>query len=158
MPLIALLLIILSAVPAHAKKRAISNVTGGATVSEQEVLHDLEQILDLWRDGRYHDLFERTATGKESKEQFAKRLASAPRKPACCWEKIQNAQVSFKSDRSVVVKAKLGFEGSVPGTEFVTKGIKLNKESGYWMISQADLFSLANLSKKRYRYKYVPTK
>jgi hypothetical protein len=154
--LLAVLLIILSAIPAQARRRAASGQTPDTTSSEQDVLRDFEKILDLWRDGRYGDLFERTAGGKESKEQFAKRLTSAPRRPACCWEKMQEARVSLKSDRAATVRARLGFEGGVSGTEFVTKGIKLKKEDGLWIISQTDLFSLANLSKKRTRYKYLP--
>ena len=145
--LLMLLLVALSVHPAQARNGA---------ASEQDVLRDFEHILDLWRDGKYGELFERTSGGKESVDQFTKRLASAPRKPACCWEKMQNAKVSLKSDRAASVRARLGFEGGVSGTEFVTKSIKLRKEDGLWIISQADLFSIANLSKKRFRYKYLP--
>lgn len=152
--LFLLLLMILLPLPAHAKNRPAKPATSAA--DEQEVLQHFEQILDLWHDGRYDDLFERTAIGRTGKEQFAKKLASAPRKPACCWEKMQDARVSLKSDRVAVVRAKLGFEGSIPGTEFVTKGIKLYKEQGVWLISQSDLFTLADLTKKRARYKYLP--
>lgn len=151
--LLALLLVALSIIPAQARNRVVARP---ATGTEQEVLRDFERILDLWRDGRYADLFERTSGGKESAEQFAKRLSSAPRKPACCWEKMQNAQVSLKGERAAAVRARLGFEGNVSGTEFVTKSIKLKKEDGLWIVAQSDLFSLANLSKRKVRYKYLP--
>ena len=153
--LIALMLILVSIPPAQARRNTsapAANLSG----AQQEVLRDFEHILDLWREGKYTDLFERTSGGKESAEQFANRLASAPRKPACCWEKMQGVQVSLQSERSATVRARLGFEGSVSGTEFVTKGIKLKKEDGLWIIAQSDLFSLANLAKKKYRYKYLP--
>jgi hypothetical protein len=155
-PLLALLLILITMLPAEARSRSKSAQAADPTATEQEVLRDFEQILDLWHDGKYYDLFERTATSRESREQFAKRLASAPRKPACCWEKMQEPRVTLKSATAAVVRVRLGFEGSLPGTEYVTKGIKMKKEDGVWMISQADLFSLANLSKKRARYKYLP--
>lgn len=150
--LLAFLLVTLSIIPAQARNRATSAATG----SEQEVLRDFGQILDLWRNGRYADLYQRTSGGKASMEQFAKKLASAPRKPACCWEKMQDAQVSLKSERAASVRARLGFEGNVSGIEFVTKSIKLRKEDGLWIIAQSDLFSLANLSKRKVRYKYLP--
>jgi hypothetical protein len=154
--LLALLLVVLSALPAQARRQTHAAQPRAATGGEQEVLRDFEQILDLWREGRYADLYDRTSGGKEGKERFAKKLASAPRRPACCWEKMQEARVSLKGDRAATVRARLGFEGSVPGTEFVTKGIKLKREDGVWLISQSELFSLAELSKKRARYKYLP--
>lgn len=151
--LLALLFIFLAALPAQARKQARPQTpTGG----EQEVLRDFEKILDLWRDGRFADLYERTAGGRSGKESFAKKMAAATRKPACCWEKMQEARVNLKGDRNATVHARLGFEGSVPGTEFVTKGIKLRRDDGAWVISQADLFALAELTKKRARYKYLP--
>ena len=154
--LVLLLIVLASAIPAQARGRKTPEQSRNATSSEQEVLRDFEQILDLWRDGRYGDLFERTANGKAGKEMFAKKLASAPLKPACCWEKMQDAQVSLKSDRAALVRARLGFEGGVSGTEFVTKGINLKKEGGLWTITQSELFSLAKLSKKKVQYKYLP--
>ena len=151
--LFALLLIAISALPAQARRQTkFQSPSGG----EQEVLRDFEHILDLWRDGRYAELYERTTGGKEGKESFAKRLASAPRKPACCWEKMQDARVSMKSDRAASVRARLGFEGNVSGTDFITKEIKLKRGADAWMISQTELFSLSNLAKKRTRYKYLP--
>ncbi|HJV33490.1 MAG TPA: hypothetical protein VJ604_00350 [Geomonas sp.] len=147
---------LLSPPPADARRRSIVTQASPATGSEQEVLRDFELILDLWRDGRYNELFERTATSRQSKEQFARALASAPRRPACCWEKMQDVRVSVTSERAAVVRARLGFDRSVPGTEFITRGIKLKKEDGVWMITQSELYSLAELKKKRSSYKYLP--
>jgi hypothetical protein len=154
--LFALLLILLSSIPLHAGSLTKPAPSQNGATSEQEVLRDLETILDLWRDGKYDDLFERTAGGKDSRELFTRKLVSAPRRPACCWEKMQDTQVSLKGEQVAMVRARLGFEGSIPGTVFVTKRIKLNKEGGLWTISQSELFSLANLSKKRTVYKYLP--
>ena len=149
------ILILLCAIPAPARSRTAPEQPQNRAASEQEVLREFEEILDLWREGRYDDLFER-AGGRESKELFARKLASAPRKPACCWQKMQDAQVSLKGERAAVVRAKLGFEGSVSGTEFLTRRISLKKEGGLWTISQSELFSLANFSKRRVQYKYLP--
>lgn len=153
---LVLLLIILSVVPARAQSRTGSTRTATSASSEHDVLRDFEQILDLWRDGRYGDLYDRIAPGKESKEAFAGKLASAPRRPACCWEKMQDAQVSLKSERAALLRARLGFEGHMSGTEFVTKGFTLKKQDGLWLISQTDLYALANVSRKKMRYKYLP--
>ena len=152
---LAFLLLMLSIIPAHAKSRGTKAQPADAA-TEQEVLRDFEQILDLWRDGKYEQLFEHTAEGRDSKELFAKKLASAPRRPACCWEKMQEVRISLTGERTALVRARLGFEGNVSGTEFVTRGIKLKKENGTWIISQSDLFSLADFSRKRKLYKYLP--
>ena len=155
--LLYLLLVLLTAlpIPAHAGKRAPASSQNSAA-SEQEVLSQFEQILDLWRAGRYDDLYQRTTGGRDSKETFAKKLAAAPRKPACCWEKIQEARVSLKDERKALVQARLGFEGSLPGTQFVTKGVNLKKEDGVWAISQSEIFSLADYSSRKRTYKYLP--
>jgi hypothetical protein len=138
---------------AQARRQATPRPSTGG---EQEVLRDFETILDLWRDGRFGELYERTSGGKGGKEGFAKRMAAAPRKPACCWEKIQQARVTMKGEDAATVHARLGLEGGVSSTEFVTKGFKLKRQDTVWQISQADLFALASLSKKRARYKYLP--
>jgi hypothetical protein len=155
LPLLTLLLLcsLLPTAPAQARRQATPRpATGG----EQEVLRDFETILDLWRDGRFGELYERTSGGKGGKESFAKRMAAAPRKPACCWEKIQQARVTLQGNDAATVHARLGLEGGVSATEFVTKGFKLKRQDTVWQISQADLFALASLSKKRARYKYLP--
>jgi hypothetical protein len=111
-----------------------------------------EQILDLWRDGKYDELYERTiSSGKETKERFIARLAGAHLKPACCWEKMQDVKVSAKKENAVTVRAKVGLQGGM-GSEFKTRSFKLVKEDGVWKISQADLLSLSGGSKKIKRY------
>lgn len=155
--LLMLVVIMLVAVPAaEAARRGTGSVAQTATTGEAEVLRDLETILDLWRDGRYDELYLHIYNGKDSKEKFTDKLSSAPRKPACCWEKIQQARVIMKSANSAVVHARLGFEASTPGTEFVTREMTLKKESSGWSISQSDLYSLADLTGKKRRYRYIP--
>ncbi|WP_136524672.1 hypothetical protein [Geomonas ferrireducens] len=155
--LLVLVVFMLAAVPAaEAARRGTGSAGQTATIGQAEVLSDFETILDLWRDGKYEDLYQRTTGGKDSKEKFTAKLSSAPRKPACCWEKIQEPRVTMKSAHSAVVHARLGFEASTPGTEFVTKGINLKKEPSGWSISQSDLYSLADLTGKKRRYRYIP--
>ncbi|ACH40543.1 hypothetical protein Gbem_3551 [Citrifermentans bemidjiense Bem] len=157
--LLSLILVLSSPLSLSAKERGKRTATSAAqsgVASSQEVLGDFEKILDLWRDGSYDELYRRTTGGRESKETFARKLSAAPRRPACCWEKMQDVEVSSKGEGKAVVRARLGFEGSVPGTQFVTKSIKLQKEGSVWAISQSDLLSLADYSKKRKLYRYLP--
>jgi hypothetical protein len=108
-----------------------------------------EKILDLWRDGKFDEVYERTTvSGKQTKEEFIARLADAKLRPACCWEKLQEVKIAVKGDSAVTVRAKLGFEGNGT-TEFKTRSFKLVKEEGVWCIAQSDLLSLAGAKKKK---------
>jgi hypothetical protein len=108
-----------------------------------------EQILDLWREGRYNDLYERTQrSGKSAKEDFAKKLENGTFKPACCWQKMQDVSVHIENDDFAVVKAKIGLEGGGDIT-FKTRSYKLVREGDVWRISQSDLFALAGAKKSK---------
>jgi len=132
----------------------ICAVQGRSPYLSDEELKDgarqgFEQILDLWRDGKYGDIYERTThSGTETKERFTARLAAAPLKPACCWEKMQDVTVSVKGDSTVMVRAKVGLEGS-GGTEFKTRSFKLVREDGVWKMYQADILTLSGAAKKK---------
>ncbi|HEY6008922.1 MAG TPA: hypothetical protein VIU40_11415 [Geobacteraceae bacterium] len=108
-----------------------------------EVQRGVEQTLDLWRDGRYDELYHHTVTtGTQTKEQFVKALAAAPLRPVCCWDKIRDVRVSLKGDSAATVKATLGFEGG-GGTEYKTRPFKLVKEDGVWRMQQKDILAFA---------------
>src|SRR5512137_2873804 len=116
-----------------------------------EVRKGFEHILDLWRDGKYEELFERTTgSGKVSRERFAARLADAHLKPACCWEKMQDVTVSAKHADAVTVRARIGLEGGM-ATEYKTRSFKLVKEGGVWKVSRSDILALSGDTKKKKR-------
>jgi len=127
---------------------------GGREFAEAEAIRseavaDFEKILDLWRDGRYDELYNRTLiSGKDTKESFTNRMSAAKLKPSCCWEKMQEVGVSVRSESSVVVRAKLGLD-SPGGMEYKTKSFKLSKEDGVWRIARSELLSLADARKKK---------
>jgi len=118
-----------------------------------EARQGFEQVLDLWREGNYGAVYERTvSSGKETKERFTARLAAAPLKPACCWEKMQDVTVSVKGDSAVMVRAKIGLEGGMK-SESKTRSFKLVKEDGVWKMSQADILTLSGAAKKKAGHK-----
>lgn len=117
-----------------------------------EARKGFEQILDLWRDGKYGELYDRTTgSGKESRERFAVRLADAPLKPACCWEKMQDVTVSAKHVDVVTIRARIGLEGGM-GSEYKTRSFKLVREEGVWKVSRADILALSGDAKKKKRH------
>lgn len=113
-----------------------------------EVRKDVEKTLDLWREGRYEDVYHRViASGGHTKEYFINHLAAAPRKPACCWEKMQEIHVTVNDTRRATLKAKFGLDTGI-GVEFMTKGLKLEKEDGIWKIKMSEVLLLSGTGKK----------
>jgi hypothetical protein len=140
-----LVLLLCAAVPVSAKVSAAPDpdIRGEAT-------RGFEEILDLWRDGNHEELYRRIRSlGKQSKESFINRIASCDRRPACCWEKVQDVTVSPKDAFRATIHAKIGIEVKGGSTEFQTRKFKLEKEDGIWKISAADILSLAGNGKKR---------
>jgi hypothetical protein len=118
---------------------------------QPEVQKGFEQVLDLWRDGKYEELYERSFGGKESREHFRERLSSAPRRPACCWEKLQELKLISGGEGKVTVRARVGLEGGGNG-ESVTRSFRFVKEDGVWKIARQDILSLSGSSKKKKRH------
>ena len=118
------------------------------------------EILDLWRDAKYDELYERTmAGGKQTKEGFIGSIAAAPCRPACCWEKLQEVRVTIKSDDAVVIRAKVGLEErGATSTSTKTRDFKLAKEDGLWRISQADILFLSGAAKAKKKGHHVKRK
>lgn len=148
--LLVALFALVVAVPLFAKEQ-VADADGLKT----EVVREFEQILDYWRAGDYGRLYDKTmVNGKDTKESFSKRMATARLKPSCCWEKMQDVVVSVKTPSSVVIKAKIGLDA--PGEmEYKTKSFKLINEFGEWRIARSELLSLAEAGKgkKAHRYK-----
>ena len=113
-----------------------------------EVRRQFEEILDLWREGNYSALYRRTTGGRESKEAFAKRLAEAPRKPACCWEKLQEPEISIVSDTMASLYGKVGLEGT-GNTTHQTRTFTLTRNGDTWRVSRSDLLYLSGATKKK---------
>lgn len=143
--LLVAVLLVLSLPLAAAAKQQIE----AADLLQAEAVKGFEQILDLWRDGNFGELYKRTLiSGKDTKESFVKRMAATQLKPSCCWEKLQDVSASVKSPSSVVIKARLGLDG--PGEMvYKTKAFKLYKEDGQWRIARAEIISLAEAKKAK---------
>lgn len=131
--------------PAHGRETVL-NTEELRTAGEQ----GFKEILTLWRDGRYEDLFLHTTKGgSHTREYFIGKFADADRKPACCWEMAQDVTVKVNTDGEVEVKAKVGLESVLNRTEYSTRSFRLVREDGVWKIPMNDLLSLAGKAKKK---------
>ena len=113
-----------------------------------EVRRQFEEILDLWREGNYDRLYRRTNGGRDSRETFARRLTEAPRKPACCWEKLQDPEITIVSDTMATIYGKVGLEGT-GSTTHQTRSFTLTRNGDIWQMSRSDIISLSGSAKKK---------
>jgi hypothetical protein len=115
-----------------------------------EARRGFEEILDLWRGESYEALYHRLVQSSRSDfSTFADQMNHSGRKPACCWEKLQDASTTFINQTRVDLSAKLGIEVEGVGTRFVTRTFSLVKDDGIWKIPEADVISLAEPNMQR---------
>lgn len=109
-----------------------------------------EEILDIWRGERYDALYNRLIHSPGSGfPKFADQMNHSGRKPACCWEKLQDVSARFVSRTRAELSAKLGIEVEGVGTRFVTRVFSLVKDDGVWKIPESDVISLAEPNMQR---------
>lgn len=150
-PFLLLVILLLQVVPANAESTP--------AVLEQS----MSETLDLWREGRYEQLYEHLAhRGKTSKEQFVKKIRDTVIRPACCFQKMENFKVLNEKRTEATVYVKVGLEGT-PGVESSsTREFKLTHEENMWKMQLADILALSGATAKKTRHvsknKYNPYK
>ncbi len=122
----------------------------GLSADASGLAGDFEAALDLWRDGRYGELYDRSyAAGIWSREAFIRRMSGSIRKPACCWQKLQDLKIDGINGSSATLSARVGLEGLSGEAEYCTRSFRLRREDGVWKISMADILSLAGRSRRK---------
>ncbi len=120
-----------------------------ASVLEQS----MSETLDLWRAGRYEQLFDRLAhRGRTSREAFVNKMADSTVRPACCWQKLENFKVLHEKQSEATVYATVGLEGTMISSDSSTREFKLTHEEGLWKMQLADVLSIAGLTGKKSRH------
>lgn len=119
-------------------------VSAAREAVKNEARAGFETILDMWRDMRYGKVYERVVPGpRQTRYSFVEQLNYSGRRPACCWEKLQDVSVTYTDDTRVTITARLGIEVEGVGTRFVTRSFHLVKVEGVWKVSAQDIISLA---------------
>jgi len=115
-----------------------------------EARRGFEEILDLWRGESYDALYYRLVHSSGSDiSRFLDQMNHSGRKPACCWEKLQDVSMTYLDPKRVELSARLGIEVEGVGTRFVTRTFSLVKEGGVWRIPESDVISLAEPNMQR---------
>jgi hypothetical protein len=113
----------------------------------------MSDTLDLWREGRYDQLFENLAhRGKTSKEQFVKKMRDTQIRPACCFQKLENFKVLNEKRTEATVYAKVGLEGTPNISESSTREFKLTHEENVWKMQLADVLAISGASGKKTKH------
>ncbi|MBI5484067.1 MAG: hypothetical protein HY888_06355 [Deltaproteobacteria bacterium] len=124
-----------------------------ASDSAQLLEQSMSDTLDLWREGRYEQLFERLARrGKTSREVFVKKMHHTNVRPACCWQKMENFKVLNEKRTEATIYVKVGLEGTPNASESSTREFKLTHEGGVWKMQLSDIFSIAGVTAKKNRH------
>lgn len=127
---------------------------GSAAESASVLEQSMSETLDLWRDGRYEQLFDRLARrGKTSREHFVKKMRDTSIRPACCWQKMENFKVLHEKRNEATVYVKIGLEGTAIPAYSSTREFKLTYEEGLWKMQLADLLSIAEVSRKKSKHR-----
>lgn len=125
----------------------------GAETTQVFLEQSMSDTLDLWREGRYEQLFERLAhRGKTSKEQFVKKMRDSTIRPACCFQKLENFKVLNEKRTEATVYAKVGLEGTPNVAESSTREFKLTHEENIWKMQLADVLLLSGVTAKKTRH------
>ena len=112
----------------------------------------VSDTLDLWREGRYEQLFEHLAhRGRTSREQFVKKMRDTSIRPACCFQKLEKFKVLNEKRTEATVYAKVGLEGTPNTAESSTREFKLTHEENIWKMQLNDIISISGASGKKSR-------
>jgi hypothetical protein len=110
----------------------------------------MSDTLDLWREGRFEQLFDRLAhRGRISREAFTRKMADAPRRPACCFQKMRGFRVVKERESEATVSATIGLEGGTSAAENCTREFRMTHEEGSWKIQLNDIYSLAGVTGRK---------
>src|SRR5664279_1406088 len=113
----------------------------------------MSDTLDMWREGRYEQLYEQLAhRGKKSREQFIKIMRDTSVRPVCCFQKLENFKVLNEKRTQATVYAKVGLEGTPNMAESCTREFRLTHEEDTWKMQLADVLTLSGAKAKKTRH------
>jgi hypothetical protein len=125
-------------------------VSVGAESSPGVLEQSMSDTLDLWRDGRYEQLYERLAhRGRTSREQFVNKMRTTTIRPACCFQKLERFKVLNEKRTEATVYARIGLEGSPDSAGSSTREFKLTHEENIWKMQLADVFSISGATGRK---------
>lgn len=129
----------------------LAGAGSGIAAETKSILEkSMSDTLDLWREGRYEELFEQLAhRGKTSRETFVKKMRDSSIRPVCCWQKMEHFKILNEKRTEATVYAKIGLEGAPGVAESTTREFKLTHQEGVWKMQLADVLSISGVTGKK---------
>jgi len=125
-------------------------VPASAETSAAVLEQSMSDTLDLWREGRFEQLYEHLAhRGRTSREQFANKMRDTTIRPACCFQKLSNFKVLNEKRTEATVYARVGLEGTPRSAESSTREFKLTHEENIWKMQLADVLTISGASGRK---------
>jgi hypothetical protein len=110
-----------------------------------EARQGLSEILGLWRNEMFEELYLRTLpSGSEGRYYFLERMVNSLRKPACCWQQLQDVEAAYVSSDRVILIATVGMELDGAGIKFSRLSFSLTRVGGIWKVPMTEIISLAD--------------
>ncbi|HKZ17595.1 MAG TPA: hypothetical protein VJ161_09065 [Geobacteraceae bacterium] len=118
-----------------------------------EARQGLSEILALWRNEMFEELYLHTVpSGKQGRYHFLERMVNSLRKPACCWQQLQDVEAAYVSPDRVILIATVGMELDGAGIEFSRQSFNLTRVGGIWKVPTAEIITLADA----FGYRAIP--
>lgn len=100
--------------------------------------------LDLWRDGRFEQMYDLLShRSGMTRERFVRLLRGAAVRPACCFTKLRDFRVVNEKRTTAKVFARVGVEGDSSAESSHSREFTLDHEEGRWKMRLGDIRSLA---------------
>lgn len=109
----------------------------------------ISDTLDLWREGRFVQLYDTLSHRNMTRERFVSLMQDCQQKPACCHQKLNNFRVIIEKKTTAKVFARIGMEGGPGSDASQSREFTLDHEEGQWKMRLTDLKSLAGVTKKK---------
>lgn len=114
----------------------------------------LSDTLDLWREGRFEQLYNGLShRNRISRERFAVLMRESTVRPACCHHKLNSFRLITEKQTTATVYAQVGLEGVSGSDTRHSKEFTLDHQEGRWKVRLADIKSLAGMTGKTLKKK-----
>lgn len=107
----------------------------------------ISDALDLWRDGRFEQLYDSLSQRSGmTRERFVRLLKEAEIRPACCFNKLRDFRLINEKGTTAKVFTRLGMETMIGEEASQSREFTLDYEEGRWKMRMGDIRSLAGRS------------